>query len=168
MEERIEKRWIAERRMDVRILLGIYTRNDHILRISDTLRRMGHTIEVVYTDEYEVVCSYAGRKAYQLGYRGAARRYREEWKRRLWHLLDAFLPEKVLFINAPFTILPLMEMQALRRYLQQKCVPLICWCVDVCRGGKRELPFYALFDKIFVYEKSDVAYLCNYVHSGGM
>lgn len=42
----------------MKIIVGIFSRNDHILHIEKLLKSLGHEVITVYTDAYRMTCSY--------------------------------------------------------------------------------------------------------------
>ena len=50
------------------IILAMFSRNDSVLGITNTLKTMGHKVTIAYTDEYTQKCSYWEKKINKLGF----------------------------------------------------------------------------------------------------
>lgn len=138
----------------MKIVLGIFSRNDKILLVSETLKKLGHDVRVVYTDAYRMVCPYYKKKLDKLGLHGDRVKYEQNWKENLYRLVDDFIPQLVLFVNAPTDILQPDDLA----YVQEKC-KTACWFVDGISYEKGLVPYFPYFDDIFVFEECDVNYL---------
>lgn len=138
----------------MKIVLGIFSRNDKILLVSETLKKLGHDVRVVYTDAYRMVCPYYKKKLDKLGLHGDRVEYEQNWKKNLYRLVDDFIPQLVLFVNAPTDILQPDDLV----YVQEKC-KTACWFVDGISYEKGLVPYFPYFDDIFVFEECDVNYL---------
>ena len=138
----------------MKIVLGIFSRNDKILLVSETLKKLGHDVRVVYTDAYRMICPYYKKKLDKLGLHGDRVKYEQNWKENLYRLVDDFIPQLVLFVNAPTDILKPDDLA----YVQEKC-KTACWFVDGISYEKGLVPYFPYFDDIFVFEECDVNYL---------
>lgn len=61
----------------LKILLGIFSRNDDILQIQTSLERLGHEVIPIYTDNYRQICPYYKKKLDKLGVHFFKKRYEE-------------------------------------------------------------------------------------------
>lgn len=138
----------------MRIVLGIFSRNDKILLVEETLKKLGHDVRIVYTDAYRMVCPYYKKKLDKLGFHNDRVKYERKWKENLYWLVDDFIPELVLFVNAPTDIMEPDDLE----YVQEKC-RTACWFVDGISYEKGLIPYFTYFDNIFVFEECDVSYL---------
>lgn len=138
----------------MKIVLGIFSRNDKILLVSETLKKLGHDVRVVYTDAYRMVCPYYKKKLDKLGLHSDRIKYEQNWKENLYRLVDDFTPELVLFVNAPTDIMKPDDLA----YVQKKS-KTACWFVDGISYEKGLEAYFPYFDNIFVFEECDVSYL---------
>lgn len=138
----------------LKIVLGIFSRNDKILRISDTLKKLGHEVIVIFNDDYHSVCSYYEKKLDQLNIGNGRKNYREMIKAKFQRIKLEFEPDVMLFINLPKHILTYKETAA----ICQNCKSIV-WFVDSLKGNIDNKEWYPVFDAIYVFEKSDTEYL---------
>lgn len=140
----------------MKIIVGIFSRNDHILHIEKLLKSLGHEVITVYTDAYRMTCSYYQKKLDKLGFHGKRKAYETKWKELLYSLVDSFEPNIILFINSPKSIMSAMDLE----YIKGK-TKMVCWFVDGVKTYADLDDYYPLFDDIYVFEKSDVFYLAE-------
>ena len=140
----------------MRIVLAIFSRNDKILLIEDTLKKMGHDVRTVYTDAYRMICSYYKKKMDKLGLKGSRIRYERNWKENLNKLVDEFSPDLVLFVNTPKDVMAPNDLA----YVRDRC-HTACWFVDGISERPEVLGYLPYFEKIFLFEECDVSYLEN-------
>ena len=118
----------------LKILLGIFSRNDNILQIQISLERLGHEVIPVYTDNYRQICPYYKKKLDKLGVRFFRKRYEAAWRHRLRALLDEFQPDVVLFINFVEYMLEAADLQ----YIQARAKTIV-WFVDSVYGSWKSM-----------------------------
>lgn len=143
----------------MKIILGIFSGNDKVLGIKESLEKMGHEVMPVYTDDYRMICPYYKKKLDKMGFHLFRMKYEEMWKQHLHGLLDEFHPDVVLFINFPEYIFDIRDLQDIKK--QSK---IICWFVDGVSEKKELIKYYPYFDRICVFEERDVMFLhdvCN-------
>ena len=143
----------------LKILLGIFSRNDNILQIQASLERLGHEVIPIYTDNYRQICPYYKKKLDKLGVHFFRTRYEAAWRHRLRALLDEFQPDVVLFINFVEYMLEAADLQ----YIQARAKTIV-WFVDSVLGKEDLLKYYPYFDRICVFEERDVRYLEDVGH----
>ena len=135
----------------MRIICGISARNDAILRITDTLRHLGHEVALVSTDDFQDDCPYAWKKLDEFGFHYKRNQYIGERKRKIFSLLDSFQPDCILFINIAKHILSLREMQQ-----AAKKTRIVTWFVDSVAKHLDELDYIRCCHSVYVFERSDV------------
>lgn len=138
----------------MRIVLGIFSRNDKILQIEKSLKNIGHEVRTVYTDSYYSVCPYYKKKMDKLGFHADRIKYQEKLKEKLYQTVDSFSAELVLFVNIPTDII--MPEDLIRIY--SKC-KIACWFVDGIDRRVNISQYLLYFDKTFVFEECDIKYV---------
>lgn len=138
----------------MKIICGIFSRNNYILHIEEALRAMGHEVQVFLTDDYRQVCSYPQKKLDKLGFLNGRRKYICKWKQQFLQAIDTMRPDRILFVNSPRAVLTVQDLLDIHER-----VPLICWFVDGIASHPELAAYYPCFHKLYVFEKSDVDYL---------
>ena len=138
----------------MKIVLAIYSRNNSILQIDKTLKKMGHDVKVVYTDEYTQCCSYLSKKLDKLGFKSGRKAFEDGWKKSLLLLIDDFHPDMVLFVNLPGYMLLPKDLQKISSKTR-----VYIWFVDGIQDHPEYEAYYSYTDKIVVFELQDVEYL---------
>lgn len=138
----------------MKIVLAIYSRNNSILQIDKTLKKMGHDVKVVYTDEYTQCCSYLSKKLDKLGFKSGRKAFEDGWKKSLLLLIDDVNPDMVLFVNLPGYMLLPKDLQKISSKTR-----VYIWFVDGIQDHPEYEAYYSYTDKIAVFELQDVEYL---------
>ena len=138
----------------MKIVLAIFSRNDKILLVDKTLKKIGCDVRTVYTDAYRMICPYYKKKIDKMGLSSSRIKYETAWKENLYGLVEDFLPDLVLFVNTPKDIMAPHDLA----YVRDKC-RTACWFVDGISERPEVLGYFPYFDKIFLFEECDVSYL---------
>lgn len=141
----------------MRILCCITKRNDEILRIMDTLKRMGHTVHALYSEAYRLRCNYFWKKVDECGLHHRRLQYEQHWREKMLDTYTDWHPDVVLFVNVPDVPLPLQDLRVMTRS------KFVLWLVDYLHEDK-EIPhhlrqFYCSMSRVFTFEKSNVRFL---------
>lgn len=134
------------------IILVITKRHDSILHISKSLRLLGHTVHIIWSDDYTNQVSYFYKKLDDWGFRRGRKSYERARQEKLLKLANADA-DMVLWINSP-AILPLQLFKELSKAVKQ-----VAWFVDSIHGAEELVPYFPYLAKSCVFEKSDVQYL---------
>lgn len=139
----------------MKVVYVITSRNESILQIGATLRRMGIEGVMVPTDSFHTTCGYIDHKLDKWGFHGRANQYVEAQSRKIINTIEQEQPEAVLFVNTG-------NVKSLGKYVRQ--LPQRCYTamflVDSVYGNREEagqLDFPG--NHVFVYEYRDKAYL---------
>lgn len=143
----------------MKIFLCIFSRNDAILDISETLRNIGHEVHVFHTDSYRLKCSYIEKKLDKLGFHGKRKRFESQWKLNFISALKAIRPEKCLFVNTLNDLLSVDDMQDIKEACCNNGTKIVGWLVDPVGDNQVTFAHCSLFDSLYVYEYIDVANL---------
>lgn len=132
----------------------MFSRNDRILGISNTLANMGHEVMLAYTDEYTYRCSYVEKKLDKLGFHRGRNAYNKGWLAGVYDIIDNVRADVLLFINIPVHILSVEDLRKIHAKVTVKC-----WFVDGVHEHLEILPYYQFIDNIYVFERNDIDYL---------
>ena len=143
----------------MKIFLCIFSRNDAILNISETLYNMGYEVHVFPTDSYRLKCSYIGKKLDKLGFHGKRKKYESQWKSNFIHALKDNRPSKCIFINTLNGLLSADDMQDIKEACRDSGTKTVGWLVDPVGYRQDIMNHCRFFDKLYVYEYKDVAAL---------
>lgn len=138
----------------IKIILAMFSRNDRVLGISNTLMAMGHEVIIAYTDEYAYSCSYVEKKLDELGVHKGRNAYNKGWLVGVYDIIDSAKADVFLFINIPVHILSVEDLQKIHNKVTVKC-----WFVDGVHEHLELLPYYQFIDNIYVFERNDIDYL---------
>lgn len=138
----------------MKVLLIIFSINEQILHIKKNLQSLGCEVECIYSDSYQQVCPYYMKKLDKIGIHIGRNRYLESIRIRLHKLMTEFHPDIALFVNTPKNIMDISDIN----YIKQRA-KTICWFVDGISNHQEILGYLKAFDKIYVFEHSDIAYL---------
>ncbi len=138
----------------MKILLGIFSRHDEILHITETLQHMGHEVRTIYTDTYRAVCPYYKRRLDKMGFKSFRLNWERNWLERLNKMAEELSPDRVLFVN-----LPQEGMSAEDFEIFSKKYNTVCWMVDGVWHEQGIESYFRSFQRIFTFEKQDVKYI---------
>lgn len=138
----------------MKVLLIIFSINEQILHIKKNLQSLGCEVECIYSDSYQQVCPYYMKKLDKIGIHIGRDRYLESIRIYLHKLMTEFCPEIVLFVNTPKNVMDVSDIN----YIKQRA-KTVCWFVDGIADHQEILGYLNTFDKIYVFEHSDIAYL---------
>lgn len=139
----------------VKIIDVNFSRHERLLLIKDALELMGHSVRLVYSDNYYHTVPYYKKKLDKLGFHAGHRRYRDEKRNLLFSWVREWRPDRVLFLNPPEHFLSPEELVSLRRTVNEQGGLSVGWFVD--KAVKRHyIPYYDGFDRIFTYERQEV------------
>lgn len=138
----------------MKIILAMFSRNDKVLGISNTLRDMGHDVVPAYTDEYTQNCTYIEKKIDKLGFHKYKNAYNSAWLNRVYEIIVKTKAKVLFFINLPAYLLLPEDLQNLHDMISVKC-----WFVDAVFDHPEYMPYYQFMDNIYVFEKNDIDYL---------
>lgn len=138
----------------MKVLLIIFSINEQILHIKKNLQSLGCEVEYIYSDSYQQVCPYYMKKIDKIGIHIGRNRYLRSIRMRLHHLMTEFHPDIALFVNTPKNIMDVSDIN----YIKQRA-KTICWFVDGIANHQEITGYLKVFDKIYVFEHSDIAYL---------
>ena len=139
------------------IILAMFSRNDNVLGITNTLKSMGHKVTIAYTDEYTQKCSYWEKKINKLGFHSRRNAYIKEWIASVHDMIMKNQAELLLFVNLPAYLLSVEDLQKLHDIITIKC-----WFVDGVSDHPEYIPYYSYIDNIYVFEESDISFLAKY------
>ena len=138
----------------MKVLYGISSRNNDILRIGSALQAAGYGARCFSTDSYRSTSSYVMKKLDKMGLQS----FRADWirqrRQQLFQTVAEYQPDQLLFINFPEDILRPEDLQQLSSQM-----PVVVWFVDRVAGHAALQPYFPFFSRIFVFEKNDVDYL---------
>lgn len=138
----------------MKVLLIIFSINEQILHIKKNLQSLGCEVECIYSDSYQQVCPYYMKKIDKIGIHIGRNLYLKSIRIRLHHLMTEFHPDIALFINTPKNIMDVSDIN----YIKQQ-TKTICWFVDGIANHQEVTGYLKAFDKIYVFEHSDITYL---------
>lgn len=138
----------------MKVLLSIFSVNEKILHIQESLESIGCEVKVIYSDAYRQVCPYYMKKLDELGFHSGREKFLKGVHDRFHKLLNEFRPDIVLFINTPKDILTVEDIQHIKRFSKT-----ICWFVDGISDHPEIVDYIKTFQKIYVFEYKDVDYL---------
>ncbi len=141
----------------MKIILAIFSRNDKVLNVSQTLLNMGHEVELAYTDEYTYSCSYVAKKIDKLGFHGGRKRYNQEWLSMVHNIIDHQKSELLLFVNLPGYLFAPKDLCQLQKKIRVKC-----WFVDGIFDHPEYLGYYPYIDHIYTFEYGDIQFLAKH------
>lgn len=140
----------------MKIQLVIFSRNDDILHITETLKHMGHEVRTIYADAYRAVCPYYKRRLDKMGFDSFRLKWERRWLEKLNSMAEEFAPDRVLFVNTPRSIISAEDLAAFCKKYNTAC-----WLVDGLQQEQGVEPYLRSFNRLFTFEKPDVAYIKN-------
>ena len=141
----------------MKIILGIFSRNNEILHIEESLCKLGHEVVTVHTDTYRMVCPYYKKKLDKIGIHKYRDAYVAGWKKSIYRMVNDFKPHIVLFINLPQDMLNPNDL----KYIQDRA-KTICWFVDGVSIKSKLIECLKFIGKIYVFENQDTELLRQY------
>lgn len=140
----------------MKIQLVIFSRNDDILHITETLKHMGHEVRTIYADAYRAVCPYYKRRLDKMGFDSFRLKWERRWLEKLNSMAEEFAPDRVLFVNTPRSIISAEDLAAFCKKYNTAC-----WLVDGLQQEQGVEPYLRSFNRLFTFEKPDVEYIKN-------
>lgn len=145
----------------MKLFLCIGSRNDEILDISGTLKRIGYDVRTFFSDSYRSQCTYVEKKLDKLGWRKNSLHYKADWKREILNGLKFQKPDKIIFVNTINDLLSVDEVREIREECLRNNIKMLVWLVDAINGQNDVIEHCRCFDKVATYENADVELLAK-------
>ena len=137
----------------MKVLCSILPRNDKILKISDTLKSMGHDVVTIYQLGYRQQCSYPMKKLDELGFSSWRKKYEAEKRKEFRDIVGTLKPNVILFINYVPEFVSEDDL-----HNASKSSRVILWAVDSLSNHDEIINAMSSYE-IYVYEPSDIEIL---------
>lgn len=143
----------------MKILVMITRRNNSILRITETLQRMGHDVKAIYVDHFQSCHSYLAKKLDKLGFSAARMKYEYGLYEQAVTAVREWQAKRILFVNFGFQ--PDLRADFVALCKEKECLR-VSWLVDpadVDNPDNRAI--YGFYDKAYFYELYDAEYIAR-------
>lgn len=137
----------------MKIILVVTRRNNSVLNIDRALCSLGHSVSVVWSDDFMSQSSYLDKKMDDFGVHHRRRKYELECKNILYRTIERTKPDAILWINPP-ALITYEEFVLMSNSIEQ-----IAWFVDSIRGHDELIRYFRCMGRIGVFELQDLEYL---------